>query len=156
MIDLRSVWGLETLETGTRPGVRVARRRPGGLEAVSGSVLVKDETRGGFYAWGMEDRIISAMNRCLQFWQTVGVAPPLLVGLTLSGVRGWKVLRGAYDYDDVDGALDRNVVTAPEVILSDFAIPQDVLLRPLFDVVWNGGGWLGSPNYKDGRWIKPR
>jgi hypothetical protein len=30
LIDLRSVWGLETLETGTRPGVRVARRRPGG------------------------------------------------------------------------------------------------------------------------------
>ena len=30
LIDLRSVWGLETLKTGRRPGVRVARCRPGG------------------------------------------------------------------------------------------------------------------------------
>jgi hypothetical protein len=30
LIDLRSVWGLETLETGTRPEVCVARRRAGG------------------------------------------------------------------------------------------------------------------------------
>ena len=28
LINLRSVWGLETLETGTRPEVRAARRRP--------------------------------------------------------------------------------------------------------------------------------
>jgi ABC transporter substrate binding protein len=37
LIDLRSVWGLETLETGTRPGVRVARRRPGGDKILKGA-----------------------------------------------------------------------------------------------------------------------
>jgi hypothetical protein len=130
--------------------------RPGGLEAVSGGLLVRDESRGGFYAWGMEERIIAALDRYRQFWGRIAVTPPLLIGLTLSGVKGWKVLRGPYDYNDLDSALDRDVVTPPEVILPDFATPSDVLLRPLFDFIWNGGGWPGSPNYRDGKWVKPR
>jgi len=44
LIDLRSVWGLETLETGTRPGVRVARRRPGG-DKILGATLNDPEER---------------------------------------------------------------------------------------------------------------
>jgi hypothetical protein len=129
--------------------------RPGGLEAVSGGVLAKDESRGGFYAWGMEERIISAVNRYRQFWQTVAATPPLLIGLTLSGVKGWKVLHSPYSYGGPEGAFERDVVAPPEVVLSDLATPSDVLLRPLFDFVWNGGGWSGSPNYRDGRWVKP-
>ncbi len=103
----------------------------------------------------MEERIISAVNRYRQFWQTVAVTPPLLIGLALSGVKGWKVLCSPYSYDDLAGAFDRDVVAPPEVVLSDLATPSDVLLRPLFDFVWNGGGWSGSPNYRDGRWVKP-
>jgi hypothetical protein len=101
----------------------------------------------------MEQRVISGFSTYQKFWQAVGVAPPLLIGLTLSGVKNWKVLRNPYGYDDLDAVIDRDVVSPPEVILSDLATPADVVLRPLFDFVWNGGGWPGSPNYRDGRWF---
>ena len=130
--------------------------RDGGIEVLTGGVIAKDDTRGGFYAWGMEERVINGFARCQGFWQTVGVTPPLLVGLTLSGVKGWKVLRGPYGFGDLDATLDRDVVSPPEAILWDFATPADVVLRPLFDFVWNGGGWPGSPNYRNGRWVKPQ
>jgi hypothetical protein len=45
LIDLRSVWGLETLETGTRPGVRVARRRPGGDKILGATQNDPEERR---------------------------------------------------------------------------------------------------------------
>ncbi len=51
--------------------------------------------------------------------------------------------------------MDRDVVSPPEVMLSDLAAPADVVLQPVFDFVWNGGGWSASPNYRDGRWVKP-
>src|SRR5205807_5588457 len=127
--------------------------RDGGIEAVSGGVVAKDDRRGGFYAWGMEQQIIGAFPIYQKFWQDFGVAPPLLIGLTLSGVKGWKVLRNAYDFNDLDAVVGRDVVSPPEVLLSDLATPADVVLRPLFDFVWNGGGWPGSPNYRDGRWF---
>jgi hypothetical protein len=127
--------------------------RDGGIEVMSGAVIAKDNERGGFYAWGMEQRIISGFSTYQNFWQDVGVAPPLLIGLTLSGVKNWKVLRTPYAYWESDAVLDRDVVSPPEVILSDLATPADVVLHPLFDFVWNGGGWPGSPNYRDGRWF---
>ncbi len=130
--------------------------RDGGIEAVSGSVLAKDDQRGGFYAWEMEGQVISHFGKYQEFWRIIGVTPPVLVGLTLSGVKGWKVLRGAYEYSDVEGAFDRDVVISDEMLLSDLAIPADVVLRPLFDFIWNGGGWPGSPNYREGRWVPPR
>ncbi len=130
--------------------------RDGGIEAVSGTALVKIDDRGGFYAWGMEQKVINTLDGYRKFWQDVGVAPPLLISLTLSGVKGWKVLQGHIGglYDS-DAVFDRDVVSPPAVMLSDLATPSDVVLRPLFDVVWNGGGWPGSPNYQDGRWFKP-
>lgn len=129
--------------------------RDGGIEALSGSVLAYHEARSGFYPGGMEETVIGGLRQYQKFAQSLGVTPPLLVGLTLSGVKGWKVLRGTYDFNDSDAVLDRDVVSPPEVMLSDLAAPEDVVLRPLFDFVWNGGGWAGSPNYRDGRWVKP-
>ena len=130
--------------------------RDGGIEVVSGGVLARDEQRGGFHASGMEREVISGFSRYEEFWRAVGVTPPLLVGLALSGVNGWKVLRGPYGLGDVDGAFDRDVVMPPEIVMLDLATPADIVLRPLFDFIWNGGGWPASPNYPDGRWVAPR
>ena len=127
--------------------------RTGGIEAVSGGVL--DQARGGFYATPVESIVIAVVDRLRQFWQVVGVTPPVLIGLTLTGVQGWKVLHSPYAFGSQDGTLDWDVVAPPEVVLSDPAIETDVLLRPIFDFVWNGGGWAGSPNYRDGRWVQP-
>ncbi len=129
--------------------------RDGGIEALSGTVIARDEQRNGFYAWGMEAQVIAALQRYQNFWQTIGVTPPILIGLTISGVNGWKVLQNPYGFSDLDEVIDRDVISPPDVVLSDFASPPDVELRPLFDVVWNGGGWRGSPNYRDGRWVPP-
>lgn len=130
--------------------------RDGGIEAVSGGVIVKVEERSGFYAWGMEREVIASFATYQKFWLDVGVAPPLLIGLTLTGVKGWKVLRTAYGFNDPDAAVfDRDIVSPPEVVLSDLDAPADVVLHPLFDIVWNGGGWPGSPNYREGRWFSP-
>jgi WXXGXW repeat (2 copies) len=104
----------------------------------------------------MERDAIGALNKYQKLAQSIGVTPPLLVGLTLTGVKGWKVQRGPYDFGKDDAVFDREVVAAPEVMLSDLATPADIVLHPLLDFVWNGGGWSGSPNYHDGRWVKPR
>lgn len=129
--------------------------RNGGMEALSEGVLAKHEERGGFYPWGMEQVVIVALGQYQRFAETIGVTPPLLISLTLSGVKGWRVLRGPYDFNDSDAVLDRDVVSPPEVMLSDLAALADVVLRPVFDFICNGGGWPGSPNYRDGRWVKP-
>ena len=65
------------------------------------------------------------------------------------------MLQGQLGSYDSDAVFDRDAVSPAEVMLSDIATPADIVLRPLFDVVWNGGGWPASPNYRDGRWVAP-
>ena len=128
--------------------------RDGGLEVVSGRVLLAREEKA-FYAWGMEQIVIGHFARYQEFWQLVGVTPPVLVGLALTGVKGWRVLHHPSSLSTGRGVFDRDVVILPEVAISDFNLPADVVLRPLFDVIWSGGGWPGSPNYREGRWVAP-
>jgi hypothetical protein len=90
------------------------------------------------------------------FIRDVGVTPPVVVSMTLTGVKGFKVLHGPWGSYEPDATLDRDVVMTPETIMVDFATPGDVVLRPPFDFIWNGGGWSGSPNYPEGRWVAPK
>ena len=130
--------------------------RDGGIEVMRGSVLAKDGQRSGFYVWGMEDAVISRFANYSRFWSHIGVTPPLLIALTLSGVQGWKVLRGPYSHLDREAAFDRDVVMPPEVIMLDLQLRPMWSCGPLFDFIWNGGGWPASPNYREGRWVKPQ
>jgi hypothetical protein len=84
--------------------------RSGGIEAVSGALLVKDPSRGGFYAWGLEGRVIAILGHYQRFWQSIGVVPPMLLGMTVAGVKGWSVLRGLGYWNTDDVAIDRDII----------------------------------------------
>jgi len=124
--------------------------RDGGLEAMSGSLLDGDPQRGGFYGWSVELNVLQAVMRWQQHvWPVLGVAGPVALGLTLSGVKGLKVLPlSSWNLFPGDHkALDRDVVMIPELLVQDLATPAPAMLQPLFDLMWNGGGWSRSPSY---------
>jgi hypothetical protein len=79
----------------------------------------------------------------------------MLVGLTVSGVRGRKIFGGPWPSGEKNETFDRDVLIVPEVLVEDLSVPADVALRPILDMVWNAGGWSQSPTYKDGRWAEP-
>jgi len=44
----------------------------------------------------------------------------------------------------------------PDTIIENVGAPSDVSLRTMFDVVWNAGGMIRSPFYREGRRIAAR
>lgn len=123
--------------------------RDAGIEAVSGGILMKDPRRGGFYGAGLEESVIDALSVYQELWRQLNVPGPVLMALTLSGIQGWKMLAGPEPWDDREETFDRDVAVIPEVVVQDPRTPADQALRPLFDLVWNGGGWPKSPSYSD-------
>jgi hypothetical protein len=124
--------------------------RDGGLEAMSGRILDGDPQRGGFYGWSVEVNVLQAVTRWQQHvWPVLGMAGPVAFSLTLSGVKGWKVLPVNSDrfFGDHKETLDRDVVMLPELVVQDLATPVPAMLQPLFDLMWNCGGWAKSPSY---------
>ncbi len=50
--------------------------------------------------------------------------------------------------------VDRDVIVVPEVVVEDVSEDADWVLQEVFDMMWNAGGWAGSPHYgEDGRWL---
>ncbi len=80
---------------------------------------------------------------------------PLFVGLSFCNAKGC-VLRaagsGAWTTNGV--TLKNEVVILPECIVESADADLPRLLKPIFDVVWNGFGYMSSEKYdQNGKWI---
>jgi hypothetical protein len=72
----------------------------------------------------------------------------MMMALTLTGVRDDKILANLDIVGPVrEETFGRDIVTIPELVVQDPSEPADRLLKPLFDTMWNGGGWPRSPFY---------
>jgi hypothetical protein len=122
--------------------------RDGGVEGVSGSLVDQDPRRGGFYGHRVEVSVIEAVRQYQKLWKLLGVTGPMMMALTISGVQGLKILVPASRVSLFEHpAFDRDVALIPELVVHDLSERTDRMLKPVFDIMWNGGGWPRSPWY---------
>lgn len=123
--------------------------RSGIIEAVDGFSLVHD----GRMEMAYEQRLVHALNVYLKLMVALGIGPPLVVLLSLVGVKG-ATMPGGSSYVDPDQlrAIDRDVLILPDVLVEDFSQAPALILKPLFDAVWQAAGHMGSVNYTGEQW----
>jgi hypothetical protein len=86
--------------------------------------------------------------------QDLGVPPPVVVQLTLTGVRD---IDYAVDQGRVPVHFDRDRVELPDVLIESYDTEADVALRPILDALWNAVGYEHNLNYgNDNRWMTPQ
>lgn len=102
-----------------------------------------------------EKRLIAAIGRFVGFQRDVGILPPIVVMLSLFGVKDFALTTGAHTLTDT--VIDRDSVLSPDILIEDLTFEPDVVLRPILDFLWQSAGVAGSPNYgADGRWKEGR
>jgi hypothetical protein len=132
--------------------------RNGVLEAVEASIL--DKSRGQekvIPSITFGDELIKSLESYIKGLEGFGVGLPIFIMLTLIGVKDYKI-PGAGWLDAVRRPtyIDRDLLQLPEVQVDSFTSPSDVILRPVFDSLWQSGGFAFCPYYdNDGRW-KPK
>ena len=101
--------------------------------------------------------MIGRMTAYQRLWSALGVTGPIMAALTLSGMKGAAILAGP-EYVSFDPKpFTADVINVPEIVIQDAATPPYQALKPLVDIVWNGGGWAGSPFYTAaGEWKPPK
>jgi hypothetical protein len=109
--------------------------------------LYFDESRGGFHGLGFERAAIQVLTTTQRLWKRLGVTGPTVLGLVLSGVKGWKMVAGPFGSWDPRETIDADVTIIPEIVVQDENTPAAQALRPVFDLAWNAGGWPRSPFY---------
>ena len=101
-----------------------------------------------------EQFILRHLRDCATKLLHVGISAPVVVALTLTGVKGFRMaIQGAMPVFARPDAIPTNVLSLPETVIEDLSTPAEKVLKPVFDVLWNACGHPESPSFKkDGSW----
>lgn len=134
--------------------------RVGIIEAVEGELLDPRHYDGKLLIPGLlyEKKLIKSLPLYLSALETINVELPIFVFLTLVGVRGYLMDADRFGLGiDEDDTIDRDILLLPEVVIENYDIVPEDVLRPCFDAIWNACGFSGSRNYNNtGKWIKDK
>jgi hypothetical protein len=141
---------------GERASGYVQLFRNGIVEAVLADIKnpTQDERKEIPGEW-FEEQLITYLPIYLRTLRAMGVEPPLFLMFSMLGVSDFVFQVGEhfrrYRYNQIP--IDRDALLIPEVMLESFDVTPTVVLRPVFDAVWNAAGWVRSMNYdENGTW----
>lgn len=106
---------------------------------------------------GYELDLICCLERYLQLYRTLQVEPPLLLMLTLTGVRGHSLALDAFFSPRLHGTVDREILVCPPSLIDDHVTGAATALRSSLDSVWNAFGYPRALTFdQDGNWRRTR
>lgn len=130
--------------------------RSGAIEAAT-TRLFNDE-RKSIPSISFEKEIIKIFPYYTALLRDLGVEPPLLLFLTLCGVKDYRmgVDPSRFFPRDIPGRpIDRDVLLIPEIVMEGWELEASKILRSSFDAIWNAAGWERSINYdENGNWVE--
>jgi hypothetical protein len=128
--------------------------RNGRIEAVDTDFTRIDARLKDIPSEDFEKFLVAALKRYLEFLFKQGIFPPIMIGLTMIGVKDYYMSHGGNLREYANKKIDRENLIFPEKIIEDQSIlPQDIL-KESFDMLWQASGYPGSPNYDlDGYWL---
>jgi hypothetical protein len=121
--------------------------RSGKIEAVTPD-LVKD---GVIRIKWFEERLIKTTQTYLTLLKDLDVTAPLMLNLTLLGVKGHKLKSSEHvvDVRAERSAIDRDDLLIPGQLIQSFEEKPERVLHSSFDAVWNAAGFDKSLNYDE-------
>ena len=133
--------------------------RTGALEAVDALTISEHNGKLTIPGMGFEKKMVEALGAYLQVEKDLGLVPPVMVAITLIGVRGAIMsenLEARRRYDQEEQPLDHENLYLPELVAEEYGLQPERILRPAFDTLWQSLGWPRSIYYDgDGNW-KPQ
>jgi Putative DNA-binding domain len=151
-------WNLDGLYTDDRWNDRatsfVQLYRTGVIESVDSYVLAQRQYEDGLFARAIERILVDGIGRYTSVQRDIGASLPVVVLVTLTGVRGLRLAteNPAEQYADLRAdapRIDRDTLLLPDVLLDDWESDVATLLRPVCDAFWQSAGRSRSPSYDE-------
>lgn len=90
-----------------------------------------------------------AIRDGLELQKRISVELPIVVKITLVGVGGFRIHRRQSEVKDMSCAFFGNLIGGPTFIVDDYSTPLDEIVRPIFDKIWQEGGYPRCLNYDE-------
>ena len=128
--------------------------RNGVIEAVEGLILSAGREKKIIPSLTYELELLKSLAEFLNLAKQFGVNMPIVIFLTLLGVKDWEmgVDRMKFGHNDYY-KIDSDILQLPETIIESYDIEPKDILRPMFDLIWNACGFKRSHNFDEaGNW----
>ncbi len=127
--------------------------RNGAIEAVDAITFELWNEQRVFSSFEFEKYLIEAVDKYLQLQKAIGLEPPIVLMLSLLGVKG-HTLQSNIWRRIFPKPIDRDDLLLPDVLIEDYSASAASILQPVFDAVWQASGLPRCLNYDDkGQWI---
>lgn len=111
----------------------------------------------------IEKLIFETLPMWIEGLSALGVIPPVSIMASACNINNAFLLKTEKDGgfirrlpEDDHLIIDRDVLTFTDALVNNFTTPLGKTLRPLFDSIWNAGGWPNDPYFdSDGQWVQP-
>ncbi|MGO8704036.1 MAG: helix-turn-helix domain-containing protein [Candidatus Brocadiia bacterium] len=130
--------------------------RTGALEAVTSRLALEEEKR--IPSEVFEKTIIESLGKYAKALESISVEPPLVIMMSLLRTKGLSMITsGLYDAPGPQG-IEKDTLVLPEVVWeAPSSVSPSLLMRPVFDAIWQAAGWPRSINYDGkGKWVGQR
>lgn len=129
--------------------------KSGIIEAVDASLIESRPDMLTFSVTELENQTVESLKRYLGVLRELRVELPIFVFLTLTGVKGYKVLYGHTYGMPSREAIDRDILLLPEVVIESYDVDVPSVLKHCFDALFNACGLPKSNHYDaSGQWIE--
>lgn len=133
--------------------------RNGIIEATRVGIVVERQQQLFIPSLSFEQRIQEAVPMYLDGLKQLDVRPPIVLLVSLQGVRG--AILGVEQFSGLDEVTPLNVASLelPEIMFDSYSQKKDYqcATRPIFDALWNAAGYFKSNNFDDdGNWTGAR
>lgn len=126
------------------------------VEAVEGELLNPNRHRGelSIPSIAYEKALINSVSDYLGILKLLNVDLPIIIFLTLIGVKGYYMGVRGWLGSGSNTRIDRDILPLPERVLESYDNDAKDVLRHCFDSIWNACGYPRSENYDgSGKWI---
>lgn len=93
-----------------------------------------------------EKHVLESTKAYLELFSSLGATPPIFINLALLGVAKFHLLNQR-DEDKMGDGFDRDRLIFSDVVIEDFASDLAILMKPIFDAVWQSQGLERSESY---------
>lgn len=104
---------------------------------------------------GYEYYLIRKSHELLKILKKFRIQPPIYVFVSILNAKGYRIYYTNQDGETkITAAIDRNILSLPEIELKDYSIDIKDKIRMIFNMIWNSCGEKQSINFsKDGQWL---
>lgn len=130
--------------------------RNGSIEATKASIVGPYDGKKYIPSGPLETHVFKSLPYYINGLRDLGVPPPLIVLITLEGVKdaAYKVSNSIFD--DQEPVIERDVVFLPECVVNEYGEVAEYhrAVKPAFDALWNTAGYSSAQTFSaDGIWI---